>query len=121
FQPTLLHLAEHVSADSAILRAVYAVVLLLLHGEVGPQDLLQRVLFGCLMERVVRPILRHWLVGLRLPGQLLDFLMSLGHTLATHVTPFSSDFGVAGPDLGRVGCSRQPRKSLCPASHLDRH
>ena len=57
-QPALLDLAEHVAADRAVDRAVDAVVLLLLHREVGPQDLLERVLLRRLLERVVGSVLR---------------------------------------------------------------
>src|SRR5262249_46493202 len=96
FQPALLYLAEHVAADGAVLRAVHAVVLLFLHREVGPENLLQRVLLLCLMERVVRPVLRHRLVVLRLPGEFLDLLVSLSHTLATHRHPFLGGSGGSG-------------------------
>ena len=82
-QPTLLHLAEHVSADGTVRRAVDAVVLLLLHGEVRPQDLLQRVLLGGLAEGVVGSVLHVRLVVLRLPGEFLNLLVSLGQTLPT--------------------------------------
>ena len=87
-QPAFLDLAEHVAADGAVLGAVDPVVLLLLHGEVGPQDLLERVLLLCLVERVVRSVLGDRLVVRRLPGELLDLLVGLGHTLATHGHPF---------------------------------
>ena len=87
-QPALLHLAEHVAPDGPVLGAVDAVVLLLLHREVGAQDLLQRVLFLGFLERVVGAVLGYRLVVLRLPGELLDLLVSPGHTLATHRHPF---------------------------------
>src|SRR5262249_9622821 len=51
--------------------------LLLLHREVGPQDLLEGVLLLCLLERVVRAVLRDRLVVHRFPGQLLDLLCAL--------------------------------------------
>src|SRR5262249_45567285 len=97
FQPALLHLAEHVAADRAVGRAVDAVVLLFLHREVGPQDLLQRVLLLSLLERVVSSVLGDRLVVLGFPGQLLDFLMGLGHALATHSHPFLSGRRRQGP------------------------
>ncbi|KAF0965699.1 hypothetical protein MLGJGCBP_01125 [Rhodococcus sp. T7] len=53
FEPPLLHLAEHVAADCTVHGAVHAVVFLLLHREVGPHDLLERVLLGGLLEGVV--------------------------------------------------------------------
>src|SRR6185436_17724671 len=93
-QPALLHLAEHVAADRAVGSTVDAVVLLLLHGEVGPEDLLERVLLGGLAERVVGSVLHVRLVVLRLPGELLDLLMSLGQTLPTHF--ISSPVGGSG-------------------------
>ena len=77
FQPALLHLAEHVAADGAVLGAVDSVVLFLLHREVGPQDLLERVLLGSLLERVVRPVLCYWLMILRFPGQFLNLWWAL--------------------------------------------
>ena len=83
-QPALLHLAEHVAADRAVRGAVHPVVLLLLHREVGPQDLLERVLLLRLLEGVVGPVLRDRLVVRRFPGQLLDLLVGLRHALATH-------------------------------------
>src|SRR5881392_1986540 len=63
-QPALLHLAEHVAADGTVLRAVDAVVLLLLHREVRAQDLLERVLLLRLPEGVVGAVLHVWLVVL---------------------------------------------------------
>src|SRR5204862_1115988 len=92
FQPALLHLPEHVATDRAVLGAVYAVVFFLLHGEVGPQHLLERVLLRRLAEGVVSPVLRDRLVVLGLPGQLLDLLVCPGHTLATHRHPFLGGF-----------------------------
>jgi hypothetical protein len=71
------------------------------------------------VERVVRPVLRHRLVVLGLPGQLLDLLVSLSHTLATHRHPFLGGFRGREALCGPAGCSRQPRKSLCAASHLE--
>ena len=121
-QPALLHLPEHVAADRAVLGAVHAVVLFLLHREVGPQHLLERVLLRRLAEGVVGPVLRDRLVVLGLPGQLLDLLVGPGHTLATHRHPFLGGFRGPGAAAAPVGCSRsarQPRKSLCAASHLE--
>ena len=132
FQPPLLHLAEHIAADGAVLRAVHAVVLLFLHREVGPEDLLQRVLLLRLAERVVRPVLRHRLVVLRLPGQFLDLLVSLGHTLATHRHPFLGGFRGRGARCGPEGLqptapkvlvccitSRKPRSWALNMRHLE--
>ena len=87
FQPALLHLAEHVAADRAVLRAVDPVVLLLLHREVGPEHLLERVLLLRLAERVVRAVVAHRRVVLGFPGELLDLLVGLGHALAAHRHP----------------------------------
>ena len=110
-QPALLDLAEHVAADRAVGGAVDAVVLLLLHGEVGPQHLLERVLLLGLLERVVRPVLGHRLVVERLPGQLLDLLVSLGHALATSsATPSSGQIGRG------VRCHASRRTSAAPVS-----
>ena len=89
FQPALLHLPEHVAADGAVLGAVHAVVLLLLHREVRAQDLLERVLLLRLLERVVRSVLRYRLVVDRLPGQLLDLLVGFRHTLTAHGHSFA--------------------------------
>ena len=86
-QPALLHLAEHVAADRAVLRAVDPVVLLLLHREVGAEHLLERVLLLRLLERVVRSVLRDRLVVLGFPGQFLDLLVGLRHALAAHRHP----------------------------------
>ncbi len=86
-QPALLHLAEHVAADRAVLRAVDPVVLLFLHREVGPQDLLERVLLLRLLERVVRSVVADRRVVLRFPGEFLDLLVGLGHALAAHRHP----------------------------------
>src|SRR4029079_1578516 len=77
FHPALLDLAEHVAADRAVHRAEHAVVLLLLHGEVGAQDLLQRVLCRGLLERVVGRVLVDRLDERRLPGELLNLLVGL--------------------------------------------
>src|SRR4029079_2961517 len=77
FHPALLDLAEHVAADRAVHRAEHAVVLLLLHGEVGAQDLLERVLLRGLLERVVGRVLVDRLDERRLPGKLLDLLVGL--------------------------------------------
>ena len=99
FQPALLHLPEHVAADRAVLGAVDPVVLLLLHREVGPEHLLERVLLLRLAEGVVSPVLRDWLVVLGLPGQFLDLLVRPGHTLATHRHPFLGGFRGPGPEL----------------------
>jgi hypothetical protein len=87
FQPALLNLTEHVAADRAVLRAVHPVVLLLLHREVGPENLLERVLLLGLLERVVRPVVADRRVILRFPGELLDLLVGLGHALAAHRHP----------------------------------
>src|SRR4051812_24307546 len=75
--PALLDLAEHVAADRAVHRAEHAVVLLLLHREVGAQDLLERILLGRLLERVVGRVLVDRLYEGGLPGELLDLLVSL--------------------------------------------
>src|SRR3954449_8616270 len=75
--PPLLDLAEHVAADRAAHRAEDAVVLLLLHPEVGAQDLLERVLPRGLLERVVGRVVVDRLDERRLPGQLLDLLVGL--------------------------------------------
>src|SRR5260370_553784 len=85
--PAVVELGEHVGADGAVGRSVDPVVLLFLHREVRPQDLLERILLLGFGECVVRAILGDRLVIERLPGQLLDLLMSLGQTLATHVSP----------------------------------
>src|SRR6185295_5530712 len=105
-QPALLHLPEHVAADRAVGSTVDAVVLLLLHGEVGPEDLLERVLLGGLAERVVGSVLHVRLVVLRLPGKLLDLLMSLGQTLPTHCI---SSLWVDRERSTRRGCVFRPR------------
>src|SRR4051794_23156523 len=84
-QPALLHLAEHVAADRAVLRAVDPVVLLLLHREVRPEDLLERVLLLGFPEGVVGAVLHVRLVIHRLPGQFLDLLVGLRQALSTHV------------------------------------
>ncbi len=83
-QPALLHLAEHVAPDGAVGSSVHPVVLLLLHGEVRPQYLLERVLLLSLVEGVVSSVLRDRLVVQRFPGKLLDLLVRPSHTLATH-------------------------------------
>src|SRR6185295_305067 len=75
--PALLDLAEHVAADGAVHRAEHTVVLLLLHGEVGAQDLLERVLLRGLLEGVVGRVLIDRLHERRFPGELLDLLMGL--------------------------------------------
>ena len=106
-QPALLHLAEHVAADGAVRCAVDAVVLLLLHREVGPQDLLERVLLRGLLERVVGAVLHVRLVVLRLPGQLLDLLVSLCHTSGDSSSPFP---GHPGSTTGRRR-RRMPRSA----------
>src|ERR1700755_3048486 len=75
--PPLLDLPKHVPADGAVHRAEHTVVLLLLHREVGAQDLLQRVLLRGLLERVVGRVLVDRLDERRLPGQLLNLLVGL--------------------------------------------
>src|SRR5262249_44227107 len=87
-QPALLHLAEHVAPDGPVLGAVDPVVLLLLHREVRAMDLLQRVLLLRLLDGVAGAVLGYRLVVLRLPGELLDLLVSPGDALATHRHPF---------------------------------
>ena len=82
--PALLDLAEHVAADRAVHRAEHAIVLLLLHREVGAQDLLERVLLRCLLERVVGRVLVDRLHERRFPGQLLDLLVSLRDARSAH-------------------------------------
>src|SRR6202042_2653690 len=111
-QPALLHLPEHVAANRAVLGTVHAVILLLLHGEVGPENLLQRVLLRCLAEAVVSPVLRDWLVVLGLPGQLLDLLVRPGHTLATHRHPFLGGFRGSGGRRGPRGLQPTAPKVL---------
>jgi len=59
-------------------------VLLLLHREVRPKNLLERVLLLGLLERVVRSVVGHRLVIRRFPGQLLDLLVGFRHTLTAH-------------------------------------
>src|SRR5262249_15124029 len=52
-------------------------VLLLFHGEVRAQDLLERVLLRRLLERVVGRVLVNRLHERRIPGELLDLLVGL--------------------------------------------
>src|SRR5205823_3369903 len=92
--PALLDLAEHVAPDGAVHRAEHAVVLLLLHREVGAQDLLERILLRRLLERVVRRELLDGAHERGLPGQLLDLLVRLRDARPTHVT--ASWFGWPG-------------------------
>ncbi len=82
--PPRLHLAPHVPAHRAVDGPIDPVVFLLLHGEVGLQDLLHRVLLGALRQRVVGLVLRVLLYKGRLPGELLDLLVSLGNASARH-------------------------------------
>src|SRR5260370_40714668 len=82
-----------VDGAGSVLGAEDAVVLFLLHREVGPQDLLERVLLGGLLERVVGPVTADRLVVHRFPGQFLDLLVGLCHTLATHVSPLAFHSG----------------------------
>ena len=121
FQPALLHLAEHVAADGTVLGAVDAVVLLLLHREVRPEHLLQRVLLLGLLEGVVRPVLGHWLVVQRFPGQLLNLLVCLSHALATHLSPLALprvDVRLRGLPVGtRAGTGRSVRVRQPETSH----
>ena len=83
--PPLLDLAEHVAADRAVHRAEDPVVLLLFHREVGAQHLLERILLGGLLERVVGGVLLHRLDERRLPGQLLDLAVRLRDACPTHL------------------------------------
>jgi len=73
--PALLHLAKHVPPDRAVHRAEHAVVLLLLHREIGAQDLLERILLLRLIEYIVSRELLDGRDERRLPGQLLNLLM----------------------------------------------
>ena len=84
FHPALLDLAEHVAADGAVHRAEDAVVLLLLHREVGAQDLLERVLLGRLLEGVVGGVLVDRLHEGGIPGQLLDLRVRLRDAGSAH-------------------------------------
>ncbi len=87
FEPAFLDLTEHVAADRAVHGAVDAVVLLLFHREVRPHDLLERILFWCLLERVVgsEPGCRGGEGGL--PRQLGDLRMGLGQALPAQCAP----------------------------------
>ncbi len=87
FQPALLHLAEHVAADGAIHGAEDAVVLLFLHREVGPQDLLERILLRSLLKGVVGAEPGGRRRERRLPRQLGDLRVSLGQALPTQSAP----------------------------------
>src|SRR6185437_14599754 len=113
----LLYLAEHVAPDRPVLGAVHPVVLLLLHREVRPQDLLERVLLLGLGERVVRAVMRDRLVVQRLPGQFLDLLMGLRDALPTHVlSPRSMSDGLRPmkrPGSDSCGLTMR-RRSLLP-------
>src|SRR5262249_45888923 len=122
-QPALLHLAEHVAPDGPILGAVDPVVLLLLHREVRAKDLLQRVLLLRLLERVVGAVLRYRLVVLRLPGELLDLLVSLSDALATHRPPFPPGFpgSAAGRRWRRAGCPLRLAGAGTPRLDSGRH
>ncbi len=89
FQPAFLDLAEHVAADGAVHGAVHAVVLLLLHREVRPHDLLQRVLLGGgFLEGVVGSESSGRGGGEGgLPGQLGDLRMGFRQALPAQSAP----------------------------------
>ena len=87
FQPPLLHLAEHIAADGAVHGAEHAVVLLLLHREVGPHDLLERILLRSLLKGVVGAEPGGRRRERRFPRQLGDLRVSLGQALPTQSAP----------------------------------
>src|SRR5947199_10853454 len=60
------------------------IVFLLLHGEVGLQDLLQRFLLRSFVKLVVRGILLDWRGKRWLPGKFLDFVVRLGNAATSH-------------------------------------
>ncbi len=110
--PALLDLAEHVAADGAVHRAEDAVVLLLLHREVGAQDLLERVLLGGLLERVVGRVLVDRLHERRIPGQLLDLVVSLRDAGSAHgetSSPYDEVVDTAVDSDIRVGAGGRSR------------
>ena len=100
FQPALLDLAEHVAADGAVHGAVHAVVLLLLHREVGPHDLLERIFLGRLLECVVGAEPRRRSGECRLPRQFTDLRVCLGQALSAQGAP---------PGCWPTGCRRGGR------------
>ena len=86
-QPALLDLTEHVAADGAVHGAVDAVVLLFLHREVGPHDLLERILLRRLLKRVVGAEPGGRRGERRLPRQFADLRVCLGQALPTQRAP----------------------------------
>src|SRR5919112_1158166 len=82
--PPGLHLTEHVPANRPVNGAVDPLVLLLLHREVGLQDLLHRFLRLSVRERVVGLVPRVLLDVRRLPGHLLYLVVSFGKPLFRH-------------------------------------
>ena len=110
-------LAEHVAADRAVGRAVDAVVLLLLHGEVGPQDLLERVLLlapsgTCSRSRTGTPA-RGRAAPRRAPGSSREPWPRFGDSSAL----LGSSWGMTVRHLGAgarqtTHCERRPRSHV---------
>ncbi len=71
FDPARLHVAEHVATQRGIQRAVNAVVLFLLHREVGAQHLLHRIARG-LLDLVVGREGHRFLDIARRPAEVRD-------------------------------------------------
>ena len=121
--PALLDLAEHVAADGAVHRAEDAVVLLLLHREVGAQDLLERILLGRLLERVVGRVLVDRLDERRLPGQLLDLVVGLrdaGSAQGRHLLLGSVRAGIAHAAHRTASAGDEARRGSWPRSRTSR-
>ena len=90
-QPPLVRLVRHVGADGGVEPAVDALVLLELHRQVLPHDVLHRVL-GLVREPVAGRIADRWLVVGRLPPELRDARVGLGDAAAgqdVHRTPIT--------------------------------
>ena len=100
-QPALAGLARHLRAHRRVVPAVDALVLLQLHRQVLPHDVLHRVLrLG--RELVARRVLVRRLEVVGLPAELRDALVGLGDAAAAggrgaHGTSSSAELGVARP------------------------
>ena len=76
-EPALVGLVRHVGAHRRVVAPVHALVLLELHRQVLPHDVLHRVL-GLVREPVARGVADGGLVVGRLPTELRDPLVGLG-------------------------------------------
>ena len=96
--PARLRLAEHIATERSVHGPHGAIIFLLLHGEIGLHDLLQRFLLRSLGKFVVGRILLYRCDKCWLPGKFLDLVVRLGNTTTSHIA-CSPCLTATGPSL----------------------